>query len=166
MKWNLCLCLSVIITFAIGAEHLWRWQRVDCIYHKNIENLFEHCSPLEQEFVDAARKKCGERNWTKLQKWIDCGCPEATIIKANNIQEAYKAFILHQQSEIYLKNLPLQNLKKEIDDNSFIRYIWKNPAHLKVEYAFDAQSRCDYICFFDLGEGNVKIVRRDNTACE
>lgn len=73
----------------------------------------KHCSPLEQEFINEA-KKCGEENWIKLQKWVNCGCPEATIIKANNIQKAYKYFISYQQNEIYLKNLPLKESRKEI----------------------------------------------------
>ncbi|WP_394967191.1 hypothetical protein [uncultured Helicobacter sp.] len=76
-----CLLVSLLISLTFGKEYIWQWHRVDCTYKHNIESLFEHCSPMEQEFIEEARKECGEDNWIKLQKWIACGAPQRVIIK-------------------------------------------------------------------------------------
>ncbi|WP_158659067.1 hypothetical protein [Helicobacter trogontum] len=45
-----CLLVSLLISLTFGKEYIWQWHRVDCTYKHNIESLFEHCSPMEQEF--------------------------------------------------------------------------------------------------------------------
>lgn len=58
-----------------------------------------------------------------MQKWIACGAPQRVIIKAKDIQEAYKAYTQYVSEEWLLEKLPLQNFKQDIDDNLVIQYI-------------------------------------------
>lgn len=165
-KLSFYFLVSLLINFAFGKEHIWQWHRVDCSYKQNIESLFEHCSPMEQEFIEEAKKECGEDNWIKLQKWVGCGTPQRVIIKARDIQEAYKTYMQYVGEEWLLKKLPLQNFKKDIDDNSCIKYIWKSNTYLEIYYGFDMKTQCDYVYFFDMGNGNIAIVKGSDTTCE
>ena len=69
---------------------------------------------MEQEFIEEAKKECGEDNWIKLQKWVGCSTPQGVIIKTKDIQEAYEASIQYMGKEWLFKKLPLQNFKKDI----------------------------------------------------
>ena len=51
-----CLLVSLLINLTFGKEYIWQWHRIDCTYKQNIESLFEHCSPMEQEFIEEAKK--------------------------------------------------------------------------------------------------------------
>lgn len=45
-----CLLVSLLISLTFGKEYIRQWHRIDYTYKHNIESLFEHCSPMEQEF--------------------------------------------------------------------------------------------------------------------
>lgn len=159
------LLFLLLIHFAFGEEYIWQWYRVDCTYTQNIETLFEYCSPMEQEFIEEARKECGEDNWIKLQKWIACGAPQKVIIGAKDIQEAYKAYMQYAGEKWLFEKLPLQNLKKE-DDDYLIQYVWKGNTSLEIYYGFDMKTQCDYVHFSDMGNGNIAIVKGNDTVCK
>lgn len=161
-----CLLVSLLISLTFGKEYIWQWHRVDCTYKHNIESLFEHCSPMEQEFIEEARKECGEDNWIKLQKWIACGAPQRVIIKAKDIQEAYKTYTQYVGEEWLLEKLPLQNFKQDIDDNLVIQYIWKGDTYLETYFGFDMKTQCNYVYFSDMGDGDIAIVKGSDTTCE
>lgn len=95
-------------------------------------------------------------------------CSKKVIIGAKNIQEAYKAYMQYASNEKWLfEKLPLQNVKKDIDDyGSFVQYIWKSNKYLKIYYAYDEMTLCDYVYFSDMGNGNIAIVRGDKVMCE
>ena len=101
-----------------------------------------------------------------MQKWIACGAPQRVIIKTKDIQEAYKAYTQYAGEEWLLEKLPLQNFKQDIDDNLVIQYIWKGDTYLEIYYGFDMKTQCDYVHFFDMGDGNIAIVKGSDTACE
>lgn len=101
-----------------------------------------------------------------MQQWIACGAPQRMTIKAKDIQEAYKAYTQYVGEEWLLEKLPLQNFKQDIDDNLVIQYIWKGDTYLEIYYGFDMKTQCDYVHFFDMGDGNIAIVKGSDTTCE
>ncbi|TLD79699.1 hypothetical protein LS70_009755 [Helicobacter sp. MIT 11-5569] len=162
---KLYLLVLGMLNLAMGADNV-VWKRVDCTYKNNIESLFEHCSPLEQEFIEEAMEECGVENWEKLQKWVNCGAPQSAIINNYDIPKAYKVFIKSKNRAVYFEELPMQSIKKVIDNDLFIHYQWKTSKHLQIIFGYDLHTQCDYIHFFDLGNGSVKIVKGDMLMCD
>ncbi|WP_394967193.1 hypothetical protein [uncultured Helicobacter sp.] len=88
------------------------------------------------------------------------------IIKAKDIQEAYKTYTQYVGEEWLLEKLPLQNFKQDIDDNLVIQYIWKGDTYLETYFGFDMKTQCNYVYFSDMGDGDIAIVKGSDTTCE
>lgn len=89
MKKILAILLFAVLSSS-GADNDWQWYPVDCTYQKDMNQVFENCSPYDQELQEQARKKCGEEKWKEGNKLAPCGAPEATIIKTTICQKHMK----------------------------------------------------------------------------
>lgn len=123
----------------------WDWWRVDCAY---------------EEIADDADVDTSA-----------CGDPYAVIINARSMAMAYLKYMRYDQNAEYslfhalLKKLPQHNYtynyNPKIISNEWFgtRYVWKSPEEVHIIVQNDeCDFQEDYLKFFDLGGGKVKIV--------
>ena len=123
----------------------WEWQRVDCAY-----------KPIAEDAnIDTAL----------------CGDPYAATIRARSLRVAYQRYLAYDIQSDYplahrlVKKLPKSDYiykynPKALDDDWFgTKYEYKSPKELHITIQDDeCKHQEDYLKFFDLGNGKVKII--------
>lgn len=123
----------------------WEWQRVNCAYN----------AIAEDANID-----------TTL-----CGDPYAATIRARSLRVAYYRYLAYDRVSDYplshrlVKKLPRNDYiynysPKTLDDEWFgTKYEYKSPKELHITIQDDeCKYQEDYLKFFDLGNGKVKII--------